>query len=91
MGLLIAEILTLIMSQFALVSFGSVILYTVHLLRKTIKLKEQRRFYKLEKFTLIFLLALEIGYFINYEADKRNRLGEEAAKPRRIRFKPITR
>ncbi len=31
------------------------------------------------------------GNYQEYEADKRNRLGEEAAKPRRIRFKPITR
>jgi energy-dependent translational throttle protein EttA len=26
-----------------------------------------------------------------YEADKKKRLGEEGAKPKRIRYKPITR
>ena len=26
-----------------------------------------------------------------YEADKRKRLGEEGAKPKRIRYKPISR
>ena len=26
-----------------------------------------------------------------YEEDKRKRLGEEGAKPKRIRYKPITR
>ena len=31
------------------------------------------------------------GNFREYEDDKRKRLGEEAAKPRRIRYKPITR
>ena len=31
------------------------------------------------------------GNYQEYEADKKSRLGEEAAKPRRIRFKPITR
>ena len=31
------------------------------------------------------------GNYQEYEADKRQRLGEEAAKPRRIRFKPISR
>ena len=31
------------------------------------------------------------GNYQEYEADKVKRLGEEAAKPRRIRFKPITR
>jgi len=31
------------------------------------------------------------GNYQEYEADKRRRLGEEGAKPRRIRFKPISR
>jgi sulfate-transporting ATPase len=31
------------------------------------------------------------GNYQEYEADKRRRLGEEAAKPRRIRYKPISR
>ncbi|RAC62968.1 energy-dependent translational throttle protein EttA [Burkholderia multivorans] len=31
------------------------------------------------------------GNYQEYEADKRARLGEEAAKPKRIRYKPITR
>jgi len=31
------------------------------------------------------------GNYQEYEADKRNRLGEEGAKPKRIRYKPITR
>jgi energy-dependent translational throttle protein EttA len=31
------------------------------------------------------------GNYQEYEADKRNRLGEEAAKPKRLRYKPITR
>ncbi|WP_066734130.1 energy-dependent translational throttle protein EttA [Cupriavidus sp. D384] len=31
------------------------------------------------------------GNYQEYEADKRKRLGEEAAKPKRIRYKPITR
>lgn len=33
------------------------------------------------------------GPFIHeeYEADKRKRLGEEGAKPKRIRYKPISR
>ena len=31
------------------------------------------------------------GNYQEYEADKRRRLGEEGAKPRRIRFKPIKR
>lgn len=31
------------------------------------------------------------GNYQEYEADKRKRLGEEAAKPRRIRYKPVTR
>jgi sulfate-transporting ATPase len=31
------------------------------------------------------------GNYQEYEADKRSRLGEEAAKPKRIRYKPITR
>jgi sulfate-transporting ATPase len=31
------------------------------------------------------------GNYQEYEADKRKRLGEEGAKPRRIRFKPISR
>jgi len=29
------------------------------------------------------------GNYQEYEADKRNRLGEEAARPKRIRFKPL--
>ena len=31
------------------------------------------------------------GNYQEYEADKRERLGEEGAKPKRIRYKPITR
>ncbi len=31
------------------------------------------------------------GNYQEYEADKRRRLGEEAAKPKRIRYKPVTR
>ncbi len=31
------------------------------------------------------------GNYQEYEADKRRRLGEEAARPRRIRYKPISR
>ena len=31
------------------------------------------------------------GNYQEYEADKRKRLGEEGAKPKRIRFKPISR
>ncbi|KAK43202.1 ABC transporter ATP-binding protein [Caballeronia jiangsuensis] len=31
------------------------------------------------------------GNYQEYEADKRTRLGEEAAKPKRLRYKPITR
>jgi len=31
------------------------------------------------------------GNYHDYEADKRTRLGEEGAKPKRIRYKPITR
>jgi sulfate-transporting ATPase len=31
------------------------------------------------------------GNYQEYEADKRNRLGEEAAKPKRLRYKPIVR
>ena len=31
------------------------------------------------------------GNYTEYEADKRRRLGDEAAKPHRIRFKPIKR
>jgi len=31
------------------------------------------------------------GNYHEYEADKRQRLGEEGAKPKRIRYKPITR
>ena len=30
------------------------------------------------------------GNFSDYEADKRKRLGEEGAKPKRIRYKPIS-
>ena len=29
------------------------------------------------------------GNYNEYEADKRRRLGEDAAKPHRIRFKPL--
>ena len=32
-----------------------------------------------------------VGNYQEYEADKRKRLGEEGAKPKRIRYKPITR
>jgi len=35
-------------------------------------------------------LRLYVDYQ-EYEADKRKRLGEEGAKPKRIRYKPITR
>jgi sulfate-transporting ATPase len=31
------------------------------------------------------------GNFQEYEADKLKRLGEEAARPRRIRYKPLAR
>ena len=31
------------------------------------------------------------GNYQEYEADKRKRLGEEGAKPRRLRYKPVTR
>ena len=31
------------------------------------------------------------GNYQEYEADKKKRLGEEGAKPKRIRYKPITR
>ena len=31
------------------------------------------------------------GNYLEYEADKRKRLGEEGAKPKRIRYKPISR
>ena len=31
------------------------------------------------------------GNYQEYEEDKRKRLGEEGAKPKRIRYKPITR
>ncbi len=31
------------------------------------------------------------GNYADYEADKKRRLGEEAARPHRIRFKPLTR
>ncbi|WP_443115861.1 energy-dependent translational throttle protein EttA [Herbaspirillum seropedicae] len=31
------------------------------------------------------------GNYQEYEADKKKRLGEEAAKPKRIRYKPVTR
>jgi sulfate-transporting ATPase len=31
------------------------------------------------------------GNYQEYEADKVKRLGEEAAKPRRIRYKPLKR
>jgi len=29
------------------------------------------------------------GNYQEYEADKKKRLGEEASKPKRIRFKPL--
>jgi len=31
------------------------------------------------------------GNYQEYEADKKRRLGEEGAKPKRIRYKPVTR
>ncbi len=31
------------------------------------------------------------GNYQEYEEDKRKRLGEEGAKPKRIRYKPISR
>lgn len=31
------------------------------------------------------------GNYHEYEADKKRRLGEEGAKPKRIRYKPVTR
>ena len=31
------------------------------------------------------------GNYEEYEADKKRRLGEEAAKPHRLRFKPLKR
>jgi sulfate-transporting ATPase len=31
------------------------------------------------------------GIYQEYEADKKKRLGEEGAKPKRIRYKPIAR
>ena len=31
------------------------------------------------------------GNYQEYEADKKKRLGEEGAKPKRIRYKPVTR
>ena len=30
------------------------------------------------------------GNYQEYEADKRKRLGEEAAKPHRLRYRPLT-
>ncbi len=36
-------------------------------------------------------VTLFAGNYSEYEADKRTRLGEEGAKPKRIRYKPITR
>lgn len=36
-------------------------------------------------------IAFFDGNYQEYEADKRKRLGEEAAKPKRIRYKPINR
>jgi len=30
-------------------------------------------------------------HYQEYEADKKRRLGEESAKPKRIRYKPISR
>ena len=34
---------------------------------------------------------LSISLYQEYEADKKRRLGEEGAKPKRIRYKPVTR
>jgi sulfate-transporting ATPase len=34
-------------------------------------------------------VALFNGNYQEYEADKKRRLGEEGAKPRRIRYKPL--
>jgi hypothetical protein len=31
------------------------------------------------------------GSYTDYEADRKRRLGEEAAQPHRIRYKPISR
>ena len=31
------------------------------------------------------------GNYQEYEADKKRRLGEEGAKPKRIKYKPVTR
>jgi sulfate-transporting ATPase len=36
-------------------------------------------------------VAFFSGNYQEYEADKRKRLGEEGAKPRRLRYKPINR
>jgi sulfate-transporting ATPase len=36
-------------------------------------------------------VAFFAGNYQEYEADKRKRLGEEGAKPKRIRYKPISR
>jgi sulfate-transporting ATPase len=38
-----------------------------------------------------FAMDLLPGNYQEYEEDKRKRLGEEGAKPKRIRYKPITR
>lgn len=46
--------------------------------------------YKLTKTSSNAGLEGFIGYQ-EYEADKRKRLGEEGAKPKRIRYKPISR
>ena len=37
------------------------------------------------------MLSLALNYYQEYEADKKKRLGEEGAKPKRIRYKPVTR
>lgn len=34
---------------------------------------------------------MQIVRYQEYEADKKRRLGEEGAKPKRIRYKPISR
>jgi sulfate-transporting ATPase len=38
-----------------------------------------------------FAVDFFAGNYQEYEADKKKRLGEEGAKPKRIRYKPITR
>ena len=37
------------------------------------------------------MLRLALNHYQEYEADKKKRLGEEGAKPKRIRYKPIAR